>query len=150
KHATHRLRKFAQLAHRVFDVAVTRDAHLDTVALDRAAGELDTVLPQDAQHVVTDRLQLVLAHRVDVNLEQEARSALQIKTEHDVALSPGRPVANCVFREEVRYGEKANDRCREQDGRHLPPREKQHRSDYPRYGRAAPANVRRSARALVL
>ena len=135
-----RLRKLAQLTHRVFGIAVTGDTHLDAVALDGAAGELNAVLPQDAQHVVADRLQLVLAHRVHIDLEQEARAALQIKPEHDVALGPGRPVAQRVFREEIRHSEKANDPCREQDDRHLPPREKQHRCDYPCYGRAAPAS----------
>src|SRR4029077_2000528 len=47
----HRLRKLAQLTHRVFDIAVAGDTHLDAAALDRAAGELNAVLPQDAQHV---------------------------------------------------------------------------------------------------
>jgi hypothetical protein len=88
-----RLRKLAQLVHRVFNVGVAGDAHLDAVALDGAAGELNVVLAENAQHIFVDGLQPILAHRIHIDLEQEARSALQIEPQHHVALRPGRPGA---------------------------------------------------------
>ena len=72
-------------------------------------------LTQNAQHVVVEAQPAGPAHRIGVDLEEEARSALQVETEHDVALRPGRPLADHVFGKEVRYCEQAHDERREQD-----------------------------------
>jgi len=133
ENAGQRLRKFAQLLECKRNVAFARDAHLDAVAVDRPAGEENPRLTQNAQHVVVDAQQPVLAHRIGVDLEEQARSTLQVETEHDVALRPGRPLADHVFRKEVRYCEQAHDERREQDTRRLPPREKQHGFGRPRF-----------------
>ena len=84
--ARQRLRQLAQLGHRVLDIGVARDAHLDAVAVDGASGEGNACATKDAQHVVGDALQLLLAHGGGIDLEQQARSALQVEAEHDVAL----------------------------------------------------------------
>ena len=48
-------------------------------------------LPQHAQHIVGNALQPLLAHGGGIDLEQQARAALEIKAEHDVTLRPRRP-----------------------------------------------------------
>ena len=86
--ARQRLRQLAQLADRVIDVALARDAHFDAVAVDGASGEGNACSAQNAQHVVGYALQPLLAHGSGVDLKQQARSALQVEAEHDVALRP--------------------------------------------------------------
>ncbi len=120
------LRQLTQLFDRGGDVAVARDANIDAVAMDGAPGEGDARLAQRAQHVVGDSLQPLLAHRVGVDLEQEARAALQVQTEHDVALRPCRPGPHRRVGEEARHRTQAHEERREHDGRRLPAREKQH------------------------
>ena len=124
--AGQRRRQFAQLGQRVVHIGVARDMHLHAVADDGAAGELNARRAQHAQHVVVERLQTLLAHGAGIDLEQQMRATLQIEAEHDVALRPRRPVLHGAFGEEVRHGEQAHDKCREQYSRRLPPREKQH------------------------
>src|ERR1700758_3062014 len=54
------------------------------------------------------------------------RATLQVKTEHDVALRPCRPVPDYVIGKEIGYREKTHDESRKQDCRRFPSREKQH------------------------
>ena len=73
-------------------------AELDGVAADRHRGRAaEPVLAQHAAHVVAQALDLLLAHRVGIDLEQDVRAALQIEAEHDVALRPFRPGLHDVF-----------------------------------------------------
>ena len=83
-----RLRQLTQLADRIVDVAFAGDAHLDAVAVDGAAGEGNAGSAQNAQHVVGNALQPLLAHGIGVDFKEQARSALQVEAEHDVALRP--------------------------------------------------------------
>src|SRR5580704_10616826 len=100
--------------------------HLDGVADNGASGEWNARKPQHAQHIVIERLQLLLAHRVGIDLEQKVRATLQIEAEHDMPLRPRRPGPHRALGEEVRHRAEAYGERREQDSRRLPPREKQH------------------------
>ena len=75
----YRLRQFAQLAQRIVDVGVARDVHFDGVAANGTAGERNFRLAENTQHIVVDRLQLLLAHRAGIDLQQKMRTALQIE-----------------------------------------------------------------------
>ena len=55
------------------------------------AGAAEPVVAHHAAHVVAQRLDLLLAHRGGIDLEQDVRAALQVEAEHDVALRPFRP-----------------------------------------------------------
>ena len=126
-----RLRQFLQLGERGTDVGIARDVHFDAVTADGAAGEWNTRLPQDAQHIIVDRLQLLLAHRRRIDLQQQMRAALQVEPEHNMPLRPARPMPDHVLRKEIGQGEKAYDESQEQNRRRLPAREKQHGSGFP-------------------
>ena len=90
--AAERLRQFAQLGQRLLIVGLA-NADLDAVAADRRTGVADARFAQRASHVVAQRLDLLLAHLIGVDLEEEVRAALQVEAEHDVALRPARPLA---------------------------------------------------------
>ena len=86
-----RLRQLAQLGEALLQVAFA-DAHLDAgAAHDRGAHEADLGLAQDLAHLVAQLLDLFLADRGGVDFEQDVRAALQVETEHDMALRPFRP-----------------------------------------------------------
>src|SRR6185437_16961842 len=103
---------------------------VDAVAANGAAGERNARLAQRAQHVIVERLQALLAHRAGVDFEQQARTALQVEAERNMALRPLRPARDGLFGEEVRHGEQAHDQRREHNSYRFPPREKQHRLTY--------------------
>ena len=54
--------------------------------MDGTSGERNACATKDAQHIVGYALQLLLAHGGSIDLEKQARSALQVEAEHDVAL----------------------------------------------------------------
>src|SRR5262249_37723062 len=98
---------------------------------DGAAGEWYARLAQHSQHIIVDRLQLLFAHRRRIHLQQQMRAALQVEPEHDVTLRPARPMTDHVLRKEIGQGEKPYGERKEQNGRCLPAREKQHGSGFP-------------------
>ena len=125
--AAERLRQLAQLGQRQLTVDALADAELDGVAADRRRGRAaEPVLAHHAAHVVAQRLDLLLAHRVGVDLEQDVRAALQVEAEHDVALRPFRPGLHDLLGQEIRHREQADDERREQDRQCLPARNVQH------------------------
>ena len=67
--AGYRLRQLAQLGHRGIDVGIAGDVHLHGIAVNGAAGKRNARLPQHAQHVIVDGLQLLLTHRAGVDLK---------------------------------------------------------------------------------
>src|SRR5262249_13901909 len=141
--AAERLRQLAQLGEPLLQV-VLADHDLYRVAADhRGARETDAGLAQDLAHVVLQRQQLLPAHVVDIDLEQDVRAALQVEAEHDSALRPLRPALDRALGEEIRNREQAADQCREQDRRRLPSGDMEHGSS-----RLAPRLLlgRRSAR----
>ncbi len=88
QYAGQRLRQFAQFGDGVIHVALAGDADFDAVAVDGAAGKGDAILPQNPQHVVGDTLQPLFADGGGIDFEEQARTALEIETENDVALRP--------------------------------------------------------------
>ena len=128
--ARKRLRQLTQFRQRCLQIGIACDPYFDAIAADCSTGEGNARLPQHAQHVVIDRLQLLLAHRGRVDFQQKMRTALQIETEHDVALRPARPMPDHIFGKEIRYRAKTHDKSRKQDCRRLPSREKQHEPDF--------------------
>ncbi len=125
--AAERLRQFAQLGQGLVEV-LRLDAHLDGAVAGGKPGVADLGIAQRAAHVVADLLELVLAHRIGIDLEQHVRAALQIEAEHEVALRPCRPGLDRIFGEEIRDGERANDERRQNDPECLPPRKIQHQA----------------------
>ena len=140
EYAGQRLRQLAQLAERVLDVAVAGDAHLDAVAVDGAAGEWNAGLAQHAQHVVGEpcsrSLRTALASTSSRRLEPPCRSrpSTMWRCAQDGQLRS--VFSGKKFGTAKRHTMSAVSRMT----RRLPPREKQHRCDCPRYGRAAPAS----------
>ena len=103
-----RLRQLPQLGQPLLQIAFA-NAHLDRVAADdRSAGEPNARLPQGLAHVVLHRQELLPAHVVGIDFEQDMRAALQVEPEHDVALRPGRPALDRALGEEVGNGEQAD------------------------------------------
>ena len=151
-----RLRQFSQLRQPLLQVAFA-NAHLDRVAADdRSAGKPNARLAQDLADVVLHRLELLPAHVVGVDLEQDVRAALQVEPEHDVALRPFRPALDRALGEEIGHGEQADDERREQDRRRLPLRNIKHgssgstRLQGPQASTGCPWRTRKPASALVL
>jgi len=88
----------------IVDIGVARDVHFHRTAANGAAGERNARLAQHAQHVVVDRLQLLLTHGAGIRPRQEMRAALQIEPKHDVTLRPARPSLDHALGEEIRHG----------------------------------------------
>ncbi len=121
-----RLRERRELALRLVGIDALADADFDAVAAHDQPDIADAGLTQHAAHIVAQRLQHLLAHRLGVDLEQDVRAALQVETEHDMALGPFRPAVDHLCGQEIGNGEQANDQCRENDRRRLPAREIKH------------------------
>ena len=94
-----RLRELAQLRHEAIPLRLVRDAHLYAArqeldaTLERRAG-----LAQNAPHVVAKLGRLRAQQVLDVDLEEDVRSALEIEAEHD------RPRRHQPGRDEARQG----------------------------------------------
>jgi len=107
--AAERLRELAHFGQRALQVALA-DHHFNTGAAHRGGtGEPNARLAQHPPHVVAQLLELLLAHRAGIDLEQEMRAALQIEAQHDVPLRPFRPALDRLFRKEIRHGEHAHE-----------------------------------------
>jgi hypothetical protein len=119
-------RQLAQFRQRVLQIGVL-DANLDAVGTRRKAGITDLGVAQRAANIVANLVELVFLDRVGIDLEQDMRAALQIETEHQMALRPFRPALDGGFREEIRNGAKAHHQRGQDDRQRLPPREIQHR-----------------------
>ena len=79
-------------------------AKMTSTELPRITGarvQTDARLAQDPADIVLQGLELLPAHVVGVDLEQDVRAALQVETEHDVALRPCGPALDSALREEV-------------------------------------------------
>jgi hypothetical protein len=120
------LRQPAQLVECRFNIRIARDVYLHAIAMNGAPGEGNARLAKNAQHILINRLQLLLAHGIGIDLKQQARPTPQVETEHDVALRPAWPFLHHALGEEVRHREQTHDKRRDHDRRRLPPREKQH------------------------
>src|SRR5262249_22995715 len=126
EHAAERLRQVAQLAQRLTEIGIFANTHLDTVvALDEVA-VADPCVAQRAADVVKHRIKPLLAHVVGVDLEQDVRAALQIETEHEMALCPCRPGLYGLLRKEIRHGEQEDNTRGCDTPQCLPPREIEH------------------------
>ena len=118
--AAKRLRQFAELGQRLVQV-VFAHAHFDGVAAnDRRAHQADARVARRLADFIAQRVDLLLAHVVDVDFEQDMRSTLQIEPQHNVALRPFRPLRDGRFGKEVRDRAQANHQRGEQNRGHLP------------------------------
>src|SRR4029450_9615223 len=126
--APERLRQLAKFRQSLLQIALA-NGDLDRIAADDGStSEADAGLAQDAPDIVLQCHELLPTHVVDIDLEQDVRAALQIETEHNVALRPCRPALDHALREKVGDREQAADQRREQDRRCLTLRDIEHRS----------------------
>jgi hypothetical protein len=86
------------------------------------------LLAQHPPHVVAQRLDLLPAHVVGIDLQEKIRSALQIEAKHDVTLGPGWPLLHRAVGKEIGRRAQADQECREQDCGRLRARNVKHRS----------------------
>ena len=113
-----------QLRQPALEIATLAQPHLDAVAAHHRRGRpADAGIAQRAAHLVAQIVEALLAHVVQVDLEQDVRAALQIEAEHEAPLRPGRPGLGHRLGEEIRNRKAAHHRCREQNGDDLPTRE---------------------------
>ena len=95
------------------------DPHFDIIAARRKAGVTDLVFTQHATGVVAHLIELLFLDVVGIDLQQQIGAALQIETEHEVALGPNRPGLHGRSREEIRNGAQAHRQRRQDDRQRL-------------------------------